>query len=62
MRRIGFPELIFLVFVAIVIIVIRAAMIRGSARSRLQTRVCRHCNQQIPCIGSFCPFCGQRVI
>jgi hypothetical protein len=62
MRSIGFPELLFLLLIGLAVFAVRIVLAARTRGGSMAFRVCQHCNQQIPCIGSFCPFCGQRVI
>jgi hypothetical protein len=66
MRSIGFPELLFLFVVPLMLIIPIAIMVliitlTMRARRRMlitSSRICGHCRQAIPYLGSYCPLCG----
>jgi hypothetical protein len=69
MRSIGFPEMLTIVAVALILAVVTVGggvllwvlLSRRQAGPMLASRSCAHCHQQIPLLGSFCPLCGQRI-
>jgi hypothetical protein len=68
MRSLGFPELLTIVAVALILatvtvgggVLLWVVMARRQRGLTLASRSCAHCNQQIPVLGMFCPFCGKR--
>ena len=69
MRSIGFSE-IFIILMVLATVVSPVVLLvwllsryggKGSRGSTIAVRVAQSCQQQIPCIGSYCPMCGQRV-
>ena len=48
-----------LILLALVFLLLR--IFKGGGRG-LAPRVCPHCSQQIPAVGSYCPICGARIV
>jgi hypothetical protein len=66
----GFPEIAAMLVIAgfwavpviVILLGIRLAATGRSKASVVASKPCRHCGQQIPDIGAFCPLCGQRSV
>jgi hypothetical protein len=67
----GLPEIlvIFVIFgflaggATLVILVVTRLVTAGQTKAlTIASKPCRHCGQQIPDIGAFCPLCGQRIV
>ena len=67
----GFPEMVvvFIIFgflvggATLVILVVTRLVTAGQTKAlTIASKPCRHCGQQIPDIGAFCPLCGQRAV
>ena len=68
--NLGIPELVIIVFtqlflaaiVVAAVILVRWIGTRQPGTMRIAAQPCKHCGQQIPAIGRFCPLCGQTTV
>ena len=69
MRSIGLPEIVLVLgtLFSVAVYAIAAGIVvwiifkRRQKAWMIPVRSCPGCGQQIPSIGSFCSFCGQRI-
>jgi hypothetical protein len=67
----GFPEIVAILIIGgllaggatpVILVVTRLVTAGQTKALTIASKPCRHCGQQIPDIGAFCPLCGQRVV
>jgi len=66
MRTIGFPELLvllglFVVMLPVALISYVVCRVVKRSGNTIGSKACGHCGQRIPDVGTFCPVCGQKA-
>ena len=54
-------RLLGLILIAAIGMVLLLRLVKGLARGH-DMRLCRHCGEQIPAIGTYCPLCGKKTV